>query len=115
GSDAITATASANSQSLTASGTATVAQAAIGSIAFISATPANITLKGVGSAGGSATSTVIFKVVDTSGGPLAGAPVMFTRNTSVGGITMSQASAVSDANGQVQTIVSGGTVATTVP
>jgi hypothetical protein len=114
GSDVITASASANSQTLTATGTVTVQQAAIGSIAFISATPANITLKGVGSAGGSATSTLIFKVLDTSSGPRAGATVTFALNTSVGGITMSPASAVSDASGQVQTIVSGGTVATTV-
>ena len=114
GSDVVTATASANDQSLTATGTLTVAQAAIGSIAFISATPSNITLKGVGSAGGSATSTVIFEVLDTSGGPRAGAAVTFALNTTVGGITLSPASATTDAAGQVQTIVSGGTVATTV-
>ncbi len=114
GSDVITATASANSQTLSATGTVTVAQAAIGSISFISAKPSNITLKGVGSTGGSATSTVIFKVLDTSGGPRAGATVTFSLNTSVGGITMSPTSATTDVNGQVQTIVSGGTVATTV-
>jgi hypothetical protein len=114
GSDVITATATANSQSLTANGTVTVAQAAIGSIAFVSAKPASITLKGVGSVGGSATSTVIFKVLDTSGGPRAGATVTFSLNTSVGGITITPATAVTDANGQVQTIVSAGTVATTV-
>jgi len=114
GSDVITATATANSQTLTATGTVTVAQAAIGSIKFISATPSSITLKGVGSAGGSATSTIVFQVLDTSSGPRAGATVTFTLNTAVGGITLSPASAVSDASGQVQTIVSGGTVATTV-
>lgn len=114
GSDVITASASANSQSLSATGTVTVAQAAIGSIAFVSATPSNITLKGTGSAGGSATSTVIFKVLDTSGGPRSGATVNFALNTTVGGITLAPASATTDANGQVQTVVSGGTVATTV-
>ncbi|HTV96816.1 MAG TPA: hypothetical protein VME42_12460 [Steroidobacteraceae bacterium] len=114
GSDVITATASANSQALTATGTVTVAQAAIGSIAFVSATPAQITLKGVGSAGGSDTSTVIFQVNDTSGGPRAGATVDFALSTSVGGISISPTSATSDANGQVQTIVSAGTVATTI-
>jgi hypothetical protein len=114
GSDVITASATANNQSLTATGTVTVAQAAIGSIAFISATPANITLKGVGSSGGSATSTVVFKVLDTSGGPRAGATVTMSLNTTVGGITLSPTTATTDANGQVQTIVSGGTVATTV-
>lgn len=86
GSDVITATASANNQSLTASGTVTVAQAAIGSISFISATPANITLKGVGSTGGSATSIVVFKVLDTSNGPRAGATVDFSLNTIVGAL-----------------------------
>ena len=114
GSDVITASASANSQTLTATGTVTVAQAAIGSIAFISATPSSITLKGVGSAGGSATSTIVFKVLDTSGGPRAGATVDFSLNTAAGGISLSPASATSDANGQVQTIVSAGTVATTI-
>lgn len=114
GSDVITASSTANSQSLSATGTVTVAQAAIGSIAFISATPASMTLKGVGSIGGSSTSTIIFKVLDTSGGPRAGATVTFSLNTSVGGITISPTSAVTDANGQVQTIVSAGTVATTI-
>ena len=114
GSDVITASATANSQTLSATGTVTVAQAQIGSISFVSATPANITLKGTGSAGGSATSTIIFKVLDTSGGPRAGATVAFSLNTSVGGISLSQTSDKTDANGQVQVIVSGGTVATTV-
>jgi hypothetical protein len=110
GADVITASASANSQSLTATGTVTVAAAQVGSIQFISATPANIPLKGVGSA----TATVIFKVFNTSGGPSPEATVTFTPNTTVGGISISPASGVSDANGQVQTIVTGGTVATTV-
>jgi hypothetical protein len=114
GSDVITATATANSQSLTATGTVTVAQAAIGSIAFISATPPSMTLKGVGNSTGSATSTVVFKVLDTSGGPRAGATVTFSLVPATGGMTMSPTTAQSDANGQVQTIVSAGTVATTV-
>ena len=114
GSDLISATATVSSASLTASGTVTVAAAAVGSMAFVSATPANINLKGTGSSGGSETSTVVFRVLDTSGGPRAGASVTFTLNTSVGGITFAPASGTTDANGQVQTIVSAGTVATTV-
>ncbi|MGA9025517.1 MAG: Ig-like domain-containing protein [Steroidobacteraceae bacterium] len=114
GSDAITATTTANSQTLTATGTVTIAQAAIGSISFVSATPSSISLKGTGSAGGSETSTLIFQVLDTSGGPRAGATVTFSLNTSVGGISISPASAVTGANGQVQTIVSSGNQATSV-
>jgi len=117
GTDTITASASANSQDLTATGKVTVAAAQVGSISFISATPSNITLKGTGTTSGgtsTATSTVIFKVLDTSGGPRSGATVTFALSTTVGGITLSPASATTDVNGQAQTVVSGGTVATSV-
>jgi hypothetical protein len=115
--DPITATASANSQTLTANGTITVQAATIGSIEFVSATPSNITLKGTGATIGgtsSATSTVIFKVLDSSGGPSPNAPVKFSANTTVGGITITPTSGETDATGQIQTVVTGGTVATTV-
>jgi hypothetical protein len=111
GSDVITATATANNQSLTATGTVTVAQAAIGSILFVSASRPNIAVKGTG---GIETAALIFQVLDTSGGPRAGATVSFALNTAVGGISRSPATATTDANGNVQTIVSAGTVATTV-
>ena len=117
GTDTITASAAANSQNLTATGKVTVAAAQVGSISFISATPSNISLKGTGTTTGgtsTATSTVIFKVLDTSGGPRAGATVTFALSTTVGGITLSPASATTDVNGQAQTVVSGGTVATSV-
>jgi len=65
GSDTITATTTIGSSNLTASGTLTVADATIGSIQFVSATPPSISLQGVG---GNETSTVVFKVVDTTGG-----------------------------------------------
>jgi hypothetical protein len=111
GADLITATATPNSQNLSASGTVTVAQASIGSIQFISATPSTITLKGVGSVGGSATSTVVFQVLDSAGAPRPGAPVTFTLTTTVGGVALTPASGTTDANGDIQTVVSGGTVA----
>ena len=47
-SDVISATATVGTQSLTATGTITVAAAAIGSMQFVSATPATIGLKGTG-------------------------------------------------------------------
>jgi hypothetical protein len=53
-------------------------------------------------------------VLNTAGGPQVGATVNFTLNTTVGGITLTPASATTDASGEVQTVVSGGTVATTV-
>lgn len=111
GGDLITATATPNSQNLTASGTVTVLPAAIGSIQFISAAPPTMTLKGLGSVGGSSTSTVVFQVLDDAGGPRPGATVSFGLSTTAGGVTFIPSSGITDANGKVQTVVSSGTVA----
>ena len=113
-SDVITATATANSKSLSATGTVSITQAAVGSIQFVSASTNPISLKGTGSTGRAETSTIIFRVLDTSGGPRAQAPVTFQLNSSVGGISLTTLSDTTDANGQVRTIVNAGTVATTV-
>lgn len=111
GSDTITASATVASTALSASGVVTVAAASIGSIQFEGATPAEIGLKGTGLG---ETSTVVFKVVDSSGGPRPGATVNFSLDSTVGGITLSPATATSAADGTVQTVVSSGTVHTTV-
>jgi hypothetical protein len=114
GDDVITASTTFDSRQLSATGTVRVAAAAIGSIVFDSATPTNIALRGTGGAGRPETSTVVFRVVDQSGGPRANADVTFALNTQVGGITFTPATARSDANGRVQTVVQAGTVATSV-
>jgi hypothetical protein len=114
GNDVITATATVNGTQISATGTVSVAAAAIGSIQFESASPANIALKGTGGAGRQETSTVIFKVVDASGGPRADVDVTFSLDTSVGGINLTSTTAKSDTNGRVQTVVNAGTVATSV-
>jgi hypothetical protein len=116
GSDVISATTTIGTTNYTASGTVTVAQAAIGSISFISATPTNIALKGTGDASRPESSTVVFKVLDASGGARSGTPVGFVLNTNVGGITLtpSTATATSDSQGLVQIVVNAGTVATSV-
>ncbi|MGH8428497.1 MAG: hypothetical protein ACRES7_11055 [Gammaproteobacteria bacterium] len=111
GTDTITATTSINGNTLTAVGVVTVASAAVGSIQFISATPPIISLQGTG---GPQTSTVVFQVTDSSGGPVPGATVNFALNTTVGGITLSPTSAVTGNNGQAQTVVQAGTQHTTV-
>lgn len=116
GADLITATAIVNGVTRTATGTVTVAQAAIGTIAFVSATPTNIALRGTGDPSRPEASTVVFRVLDSAGGPRAGANVSFALNTSVGGISLtpSSATAVSDAQGLVQIVVNAGTVSTSV-
>jgi hypothetical protein len=88
----------------------------VGSIAFVSASPSNIALKGTGDAGRPESSVVVFKVLDAAGGPRPGASVSFALNTTVGGLTLtpSTATATSDALGQVQIVVNAGTVATSV-
>ncbi|MBS0417488.1 MAG: hypothetical protein JSR66_07225 [Proteobacteria bacterium] len=111
GSDTITASATVGGTSLSASGAVTVASAAIGSIQFESASPGEIGLKGTGLG---ETSTVIFKVVDATGGARPGATVKFSLDTTVGGLTLSPDTATSAADGTVQTVVSSGTVHTTV-
>ncbi|MGH8399398.1 MAG: hypothetical protein ACRETA_14345, partial [Gammaproteobacteria bacterium] len=111
GSDTITATTSVNGATLTATGTVTVAAAAIGSIQFVSATPSTITLQGVG---GTETSTVIFKVINSTGGPVPGASVSFSLDSAAGGMSLSPTTATSGNNGSVQTVVQSGTVPTTV-
>lgn len=114
GADVITATATVATTGLSANGTVTVAAGTIGSVIFVSATPPNIALRGTGSSTNPEVSTVIFRVLDQSGGPRVGTTVNFSLNTTVGGISVSPATAQSDSNGNVQTVVQGGTVATTV-
>ena len=110
-SDVVTATATVGSTSLTATVTITIGASTIGSIQFVSATPTTIGLKGTGLA---ETSTVIFKVVDSTGGARPNVPVTFSLDTTVGGITISPATATSGNDGTVQTVVSSGTQHTSV-
>jgi hypothetical protein len=113
GSDTIDATATVNGQSLLATGAVTVLAASAGSIQFVSATPTTIGLKGTGASPGE-TSVVVFKVLSSTGSPEPGQTVNFTINTSVGGLSFSPATATSAADGTVQTVVSSGTVHTSV-
>jgi hypothetical protein len=111
GQDQITASATVGTQSLSATGTVTVAAASIGSIQFVSATPGQIGLKGTGL---NETSSVVFKVLDASGGPRPGVTVNFALNTTVGGLTVSPTSAQTVSDGTVSTTVSSGTAHTAV-
>lgn len=114
GQDTITATANIDGSILQANGSVTVAAATVGSIGFVSANPTNIGLKGTGGVGRQETSTVRFKVTDSTGGPVSGTQVDFTLNTTIGGIVLTPTTTTSDAQGFVQTVVSAGSVATSV-
>ncbi len=107
GTDQITATATIGGATLAASGSVTVAPDTIGSIQFVSASSTALGLKGTGL---NQTSTVTFKVLDSSGFALPGVAVGFALSTSVGGLSLSPVTAISASDGTVRTVVSAGTV-----
>ena len=114
GDDTITVSANIDGTVLQATGMVTVAAATVGSIQFVSADPTNIGLLGTGGVGRQETSTVRFAVTDSTGGPVSGATVDFTLNTTIGGIQLTPTTATSDIQGSVQTVISAGSVATSV-
>ncbi len=111
--DTITATLSG--LPISSTGTLSVVAPAVGSIQFVSARPTSIALRGTGGAGRQETSLVSFRVVDVAGNPVGGKTVNFALNTSVGGITLTPASATSDpSTGLVVTNIQAGSVSTPV-
>jgi hypothetical protein len=92
----------------------TISPLSANSIQFVSASPSNIGLKGMGGAGIQETSLVTFKVLDTSGQPKANQQVDFTLNTTIGGLLLLSPSGSTAANGTVSVIVQAGTIATSV-
>ncbi|MFA9217993.1 MAG: Ig-like domain-containing protein, partial [Sphingomonadaceae bacterium] len=113
-SDLITASITYNGNTATSTGALAVTQASAGQLAFVSALPQNIALRGTGGAGRQESSTVSFKVLDRNGNPVSGQQVNFTLNTTLGGLTLNPASATTGANGVVSTAVAAGTVNTPV-
>lgn len=114
GTDVVTATVSTDNYSYSSSATLTVLAPDVGSIRFVSASPTNITLKGVGGAGRQETSRVTFQIVDVAGNPVAGKTVNLSLTTSVGGLGLINATATSDAQGFAVVDVTSGVVATPV-
>lgn len=120
--DTITASVTLGESTVTQDGTVIVQTAAAGSISFTSSDTTNIALVGTGGAGRQEFATLRFKVYDSTGTPLSGAPVNFTfadRNGSqvtstTGGLALHPANATTDDKGEVTTLVSGGTIPTSV-
>ena len=109
--DTVTATATVGGQVINATTTLSVAAATIGQVQFISASPSTIGLKGTGL---NETSTVTFKVTDSTGGAESGVNVNFSLDTADGGLSLAPATATSGSDGTVRTTVKAGTVHTTV-
>jgi hypothetical protein len=112
GTDVITVSAGNSSQTINVP----VAAANIGSIAFSSSSlsGSSIVLKGSGGQGRSESAQLTFKVVDQHGNGLAGVDVDFTPTTTTGGLSVTPTRATTDANGNVATMVSSGTIPTPV-
>jgi len=110
GSDTITAAIAGDSKTASI----TVNPLAAGAITFVSVSPPNIGLKGMGGFGIQETSKVVFKVLDTAGQPRANQQVDFALNTTVGGLSIIPVSGSTATDGTVSTIVQAGTIATPV-
>ena len=114
GLDTITARATINGVIYAAQATVDIQPPVVGSIRFDSASHEVIAIQGTGGTGLSETSTVVFTVLDALDNPVPNQDVNFVLDTNVGGITLTPSSAPTDANGQVQTVVTSGTVNTSV-
>lgn len=117
--DVITASVTLGDTTVTQTGTINVLPASSGSINFVSAETTNIALRGTGGFGRRETSTLTFTVVGTTGLPIPGTLVDFTFADNggapqVGGLTLTPAFATSDAEGKVTTLVTAGTIPTSV-
>lgn len=118
--DTITATTTLAGGTISQSGSITVLGAIAGQLAFISALPQNIAMKGTGGPGRQESSIVIFKVMDKNGNAVAGASVDFllfgttSSAPGTGGLTLNPARATSGADGTVATTLLAGIVNTPV-
>jgi hypothetical protein len=113
GTDTATATiVQGNAQS--ASVALDVATAGVNSIAFLSASPTLIALKGTGGEGRQESSNVEFQVFDTTGEPVQGFNVDFSLSTTLGGLSLTNAAATTNSSGIARAIVLAGNVSTSV-
>ncbi|HAT32297.1 MAG TPA: hypothetical protein DCW29_16045 [Janthinobacterium sp.] len=119
GTDLLTASLAAPYPLASKSGSLSVLASAAGSIKFLSADPGNIALKGSGGFGRVEFATLTFKVYDTNGIAAAGKQVDFSfangnATLGIGGLSLSPASATTDAGGNATTLVTAGTIPTSV-
>lgn len=112
--DNIVATVIIDSTQYTASRTIVIQPEKLGSIAFVSADPESIVLKGVGGQNKQESSTLTFLVKGELGNPQPQKQVFFSLNTEAGGIKLLSESGLTNADGLVTANVLAGTVPTVV-
>lgn len=112
GADALTATASFGTGVLTATGTINVEADNVLSVQFIEPEePVQLSLRGIG---GNETAEVRFRLVGQRSAPIVGESVSFSLSTEVGGLALTEDSAMTNNMGEVTAVVQSGTVHTTV-
>ncbi|WP_197475915.1 hypothetical protein, partial [Oleiphilus sp. HI0043] len=111
GPDVITATLS---DGTSATANINVAEQILGELAFVSADPSTIALKGSGSSAHPEVTTVTFSLNDATGEPMAGETIEYSLSTNVGGITfpngLSTYSSVTDEEGNTSVQLTAGGV-----
>ena len=103
-----------NNATLSVSQTISIQAESIGSLAFVSAEPSSLVLRGTGGQNSSSVSTLVFQVNGALGNPLAQQEVAFSSNTETGGLTLSSSTGLTNSQGQVSTRVTAGDVPTSV-
>lgn len=99
----------------TATANITVAAPEIGELEFVSVSPDSIALSGSSNSARPSVSEAKFRLTDKNGNPITtGENISFELSTTVGGISLSQSSRVTDEQGLSTTRVNAGTVATVV-
>lgn len=112
--DIVTASTTLAGATTSQTGTVNVQSAVAGQLAFVSALPQNISLKGTGGAGRQESSIVVFKLRDKNGNPVSGKQIDFSLTTTVGGLDINPRTSTTGADGTASTVVAGGTVNTPV-
>ena len=117
--DTITASVTLGDATAIQIGTITVLPASAGSIKFLTADTTNISLKGTGGFGRQEFATLKFEVSDKTGSKVPGTLVDFVFSDSgttqtVGSLTLNPSFATSAADGTVTTLVTAGTIPTSV-
>ncbi|WDE12680.1 hypothetical protein [Thalassomonas haliotis] len=112
--DLLIASITSNGTTNTASQSIHISGEQLGSIAFISAEPSSIALKGSGGVDKQEFSTLTFRVNSDLGNPLAQQEVDFSLNTDVGDISLTPTSGFTNSQGEISTQVNAGTVPTSV-
>ena len=91
-----------------------VASIETGSLEFVSVESGTIAIKGTGSIAIPETTKISFIVKDKEGNPIPGETLTYSLSTTVGGISLSRQSSVTNADGIASVFLNAGTVQTTV-